>query len=169
VSEPLIRPAAPADCSTLVELVSELAAYEGAADQVELSPERLQDVLFSPEPRVFAHIAEADGAVVGFALWFFNFSTWLGRHGIYVEDLYVRPEARRHGVARALFAELARIAVERDCGRIEWWVLDWNEAAISFYRALGAAAMDEWTVFRLTGDALTSLARARSGPRRRTR
>jgi GNAT superfamily N-acetyltransferase len=136
---------------------------------VELSPERLQDVLFSPEPRAFAHIAEADGTVVGFALWFFNFATWLGLPGIYVEDLYVRPEARRHGVARALFAELARIAVERDCCRIEWWVLDWNEAAIRFYRALGAAAMDEWTVFRLTGDALTSLARERSGPRRRTR
>jgi GNAT superfamily N-acetyltransferase len=107
---------------------------------------------------VFAHVAEHDGEVVGFALWFLNFSTWAGKHGIYLEDLYVRPDMRRFGLGRALLAELARICVERGYPRLEWWVLDWNQPARAFYAALGAAEMDEWTVHRLTGPALRALA-----------
>jgi GNAT superfamily N-acetyltransferase len=107
---------------------------------------------------VFAHVAEHEGAVVGFALWFLNYSTWLGRHGIYLEDLYVRPDMRGQGLGRQLLAELAALCVQRGYGRLEWWVLDWNEPSIGFYRSLGAVAMDEWTVQRLTGQALAGLA-----------
>jgi GNAT superfamily N-acetyltransferase len=111
---------------------------------------------------VFAHVADHDGRIVGFALWFLNFSTWLCRHGIYLEDLYVTPEMRGHGIGRQLLAELAALCVERGYGRLEWWVLDWNEPAIGFYRSLGATAMDEWTVYRLTGHALANLAAGRA-------
>jgi len=107
---------------------------------------------------VFAHVAEHDGSVVGFALWFLNYSTWLGKHGIYLEDLYVTPAVRGTGLGKALLAELAGICVERGYGRLEWWVLDWNSPARGFYASLGAVGMDEWTVHRLTGPALTALA-----------
>jgi GNAT superfamily N-acetyltransferase len=113
--------------------------------------------LFGDHPAVFAHVAEHEGAVAGFALWFVNYSTWTGRHGIYLEDLYVSPELRGHGYGRALLAELARICVERGYGRLDWSVLDWNEPAIGFYESLGAVAMDEWTVHRMTGPALHAL------------
>lgn len=122
----------------------------------------MRESLFGPAPAVFAHVAEHEGAVVGFALWFLNYSTWLGKHGLYLEDLYVTPQLRGSGLGRALLAELARICVERGYGRLEWWVLDWNSPAIGFYQRLGAVAMDEWTVHRLAGPALHALA-ARDG------
>jgi len=143
----------------MVELVRELADYERAADQVELTEELLSAALFGPSPAVFASVAEdPSGAVVGLAVWFLNFSTWRGRHGIYLEDLYVRPAARGLGLGRALLAELAATCVARGYPRLDWWVLDWNAPALGFYRSLGAVPMDEWTVWRLTGDALPALA-----------
>jgi GNAT superfamily N-acetyltransferase len=120
---------------------------------------QLHDALFGPDPKVFAHLAVTeDGQPAGFALWFLNFSTWRGRHGIYLEDLFVRPDLRGHGYGKALLAALARTAIERDCWCLQWWVLDWNTPSIDFYRALGAQAQDEWTVFRLEGAPLRSLA-----------
>ncbi len=116
-----------------------------------------------PEPAVFAHVAEHEGGIAGFALWFLNFSTWQCQHGLHLEDLYVRPELRGHGYGRQLLTELAALCVQRGYGRLEWVVLDWNEPAIGFYRALGAVGMDEWTTFRLTGPALAQVAAARGG------
>jgi GNAT superfamily N-acetyltransferase len=159
----VIRPARPADAPEIHRLIRELAEYERSADQVAGTEDDLQRALFGEQPAVFAHVAvhQTTGhpdTIAGFALWFLNYSTWLGRHGIYLEDLYVTPALRRHGYGRALLAELARICVERGYGRLEWWVLDWNEPAIGFYSSLGAVAMDEWTVHRLTGPALRALA-----------
>jgi GNAT superfamily N-acetyltransferase/ABC-type transport system involved in multi-copper enzyme maturation permease subunit len=158
----MIRTAGPDDVPAILELIRGLAEYERAAHEVKATEEQLREVLFGPTPRVFAHVAEhpgADGPIIaGFALWFMNFSTWTGRHGIYLEDLYVRPELRGHGYGKALLIELARICVERGYGRFEWSVLDWNEPSIGFYRALGAIPLDEWTVQRLTGEALHRLA-----------
>ena len=154
----MIRPARPADVPAILQLIKELADYERAPRAVEATEDLLHDALFCAEPRVHAHLVEQDGEVVGFALWFLNFSTWLGRHGLYLEDLYVKPSHRGQGHGRALLAELARICVDRGYGRMEWWVLDWNEPAIEFYRSIGAIAMDEWTVQRVTGDALAALA-----------
>jgi GNAT superfamily N-acetyltransferase len=154
----VIRPARPGDVAAIYRLVRELAEYERSLEQVVASQDDLRRALFGERPAVFAHVAEHDGAVAGFALWFLNYSTWTGRHGIYLEDLYVTPELRGHGYGRALLAELARICVERGYARFEWAVLDWNAPAIGFYRALGAAAMDEWTVQRLAGPALDALA-----------
>jgi len=140
-------------------MIRELAEYERALGSAVATEEMLQEALFGPAPAVFAHMAvdDATGETVGFALWFLTFSTWLGRHGIYLEDLYVRPDRRGGGHGRALLAELARIAVARGYQRVEWQVLDWNEPSIGFYKSLGAFPQDEWTVYRLTGDALTSL------------
>lgn len=157
----VIRAARPDDVPTILALIRELAEYERAPDQVEATEESLRDALFGPDPAVFCHIAEHDGpegATAGFALWFLNFSTWTGRHGIYVEDLYVRPHQRGHGHGAALLRELGRIATERGYGRMEWWVLDWNEPAIRFYERIGAAAMDDWTVWRLEEPDLARLA-----------
>jgi ribosomal protein S18 acetylase RimI-like enzyme len=163
----MIRPARPEDVPAIHELICDLAEYERARDQVEASPEQLHSVLFGASPAAFAHVAEIstpDGPrVAGIALWFLNFSTWTGRHGIYLEDLYVRPEHRGGGHGRALLTELARICAERGYGRLEWSVLDWNEPSIGFYKSLGAAPMDEWTVHRLTGDALANVAGAAAG------
>jgi GNAT superfamily N-acetyltransferase len=161
----VIRPATPDDVPAILQLIKELAEDERAPWAVEATEELLHSSLFGREPRVYVHIAEQDGEAVGFALWFLNFSTWLGRHGIYLEDLYVRPQHRGHGHGLALLAELARICVERGYGRLEWWVLDWNEPAVGFYRSIGALPMDEWTVQRLTGDALAALARRGAGTR----
>lgn len=158
----MIRDARPGDVAAIHRLVRELAEYERSLDQVVTTEDELRASLFGPAPAVFALVAEHEGAVAGFALWFRNYSTWTG-HGMYLEDLYVSPEMRRHGFGRALLAELARICVERGYARFEWSVLDWNEPAISFYRSLGAAAMDEWTVQRLTGSALHALAARASG------
>lgn len=158
----MIRPAVPADVAILVALVRELAEYERAPAAAVLDEAALARALFGPAPAAFAHVAVDDGGseVVGFAVWFLNFSTWLGRHGIYLEDLFVRPAARGRGHGRALLTELARIAVERGYGRLDWWVLDWNAPAIGFYRSLGAEAMAEWTTYRLSGTALERLAGA---------
>jgi GNAT superfamily N-acetyltransferase len=156
----MIRPAKPADVAEIHAMVRELAEYEKALDEAKATPEQLHDALFGENPRVFAHIAEDDaGDVVGFALWFLNFSTWTGVHGIYLEDLYVRPPARGAGYGKALLAQLARICVERGYTRLEWSVLDWNAPAIAVYRSQGAVPMDEWTVHRLAGDALLAMGR----------
>ncbi|MGH3467422.1 MAG: GNAT family N-acetyltransferase, partial [Thermocrispum sp.] len=140
-----------------VELVHELAAYEKASQECKLKPAQLHAALFDERPALYGHVAEVDGQIAGFALWFLNFSTWRGVHGIYLEDLYVRPELRGSAVGKALLAELAAECVRRGYARLEWWVLDWNPAT-RFYRALGAEPMDEWTVYRLTDGPLRSLA-----------
>ena len=154
----MIRYAEPRDVAAIVGLVRELATYERAPDQVQLTEDLLSAALFGDRPAAYCHVVEDDGVVVGMALWFVNFSTWVGKHGIYLEDLFVKPEYRRRGYGRALLETLARTAVERGYGRLEWAVLDWNTPAIEFYDSLGAAAMTEWTVRRLDGDALRSLA-----------
>lgn len=158
----MIRTATPADVPVIHALVRDLAAYEKVPDEARATEEQLREALFGERPAAFAHIAEDDtsGEAVGFALWFLNFSTWRGVHGIYLEDLYVRPEARRGGHGKALLTELARICVERGYERLEWAVLDWNEPSINFYKSLGALPQDEWTVYRLTDDALAALGRA---------
>ena len=154
----MIRPARPQDVPQIHRLIRELAEYERSADQVTATEDDLRRSLFADQPAIFAHVAEHEGAVAGFALWFLNYSTWLGRHGIYLEDLYVTPGLRGSGLGRALLAELAGICVRRGYGRLEWWVLDWNAPARGFYESLGAEPMDEWTVHRLTGPALRALA-----------
>jgi GNAT superfamily N-acetyltransferase len=156
----MIRPAQPADVPAIHQLIGDLASYEKALSEVTATEEDLRRALLAERPAVFAHVAEHDGAVAGFALWFLSFSTWEGRHGIYLEDLYVRPDARRLGLGRALLAELARICLARGYARLEWSVLDWNAPARAFYASLGAAEMDEWTVDRLSGSALQTLAAA---------
>lgn len=157
-----IRDATPADVPEILAMIRELADYERAPDAVVATTDLLHEALFCESPAAFALIAETGGGeVVGFALWFRNFSTWLGRHGVYLEDLYVRPAHRGHGYGKALLSALARIAVDRGYGRFEWWVLDWNTPAIDFYRSLGAEPMDEWTVQRVTGEALRRLAAGR--------
>lgn len=155
----MIRPAALDDVPRIAELIVELATYEREADQAQATVPQLEAALFAPEPAVFCLVAEDEDGVVGFALWFLTFSTWLGRHGIYLEDLFVAPSARRAGHGRALLTELARIATERGYQRIDWAVLDWNGAAQAFYRSLGAEPMSEWTTWRLTGAALPALGR----------
>jgi GNAT superfamily N-acetyltransferase len=154
----LIRRAVPSDVPRISGLIAELADYERSRDQVTASQADLHAALFADDPAVFAHVAEVDEQVVGFALWFINFSTWLGKHGIYLEDLYVTPAMRGRGIGRALLRELAGICVQRGYGRLEWWVLDWNSPAISFYRSIGAMPMSDWTVYRLTGTTLADLA-----------
>ncbi|HEX8391149.1 MAG TPA: GNAT family N-acetyltransferase [Longimicrobium sp.] len=149
-----IRPAAPDDVPLILAFIRELADYERLLHEVVATEERLRATLFGPRSAAEVVIAEADGAPVGFALFFQNYSTFLAQPGIYLEDLYVRPEARGRGIGRALLGHLARLAVERGCGRLEWWVLDWNASAIAFYRGLGAEPMEDWTVYRLAGDAL---------------
>jgi len=157
----LIRPATADDVPVVYRLVQELATYEREPDAVVATEEHFRTALFGPDPRVHCLVAEdADGETVGFAIWFVSFSTWLGTHGIYLEDLFVRPEARGGGHGRALLTELARIAVERGYGRVEWAVLDWNVDAQGFYRSLGATPQDEWTTWRLTGDPLQRLVSA---------
>ncbi|MFJ8645816.1 GNAT family N-acetyltransferase [Streptomyces sp. NPDC093546] len=154
----MIRTAVVDDVPVIHAMVRELAEYEKALDEARASEEQLREALFGERPAAYAHIAESEeGEVVGFALWFLNFSTWRGVHGIYLEDLYVRPEARGGGHGKALLTELARICVERGYERLEWSVLDWNTPSIDFYRSLGARPQDEWTVYRLTDEALVRL------------
>ncbi|MFP5311271.1 MAG: N-acetyltransferase family protein [Actinomycetes bacterium] len=151
----VIRPATPSDVPAILRMIHELAHYEKEPDAVKNTPEQLEQVLFGANPRVSAAMAEnAAGEVQGFALWFLNYSTWEGVHGIYLEDLYVSPEARGEGLGKALLQHLAAIAVENGYARVEWSVLDWNEPSINFYRSLGARPMDGWSTFRLTGGAL---------------
>lgn len=153
-----IRSATLADVPLILRLVRELAEFEREPDAVEATEDMLAAALFGERPAAEAVIAELDGASVGFALFFQNFSTWTGRPGIYLEDLYVTPAARGSGTGTALLRHLAGIALDRGCGRFEWAVLDWNEPAINFYRAMGAVGMDEWRVQRVAGDALVKLA-----------
>jgi len=155
----VLRPATEADLDTIIELIHALAEYEREPDAVRLDREVLRGHLFGTRPYAEVILAETDtGASAGFALFFHNFSTWEGRPGIYLEDLFVRTQFRGHGYGKALLSALARIAVERDCARLEWAVLDWNEPSIQFYMALGAVPMDEWTTYRVTGEALRELA-----------
>lgn len=155
-----IRRATPSDLDTIIQLVHGLAEYEREPDAVKLDRDTFARYLFGPHPFAEVLLAETPaGESAGFALFFHNFSTWEGRPGIYLEDLFVRPELRGHGYGKALLVELARIAVARDCARLEWAVLDWNEPSIQFYRSLGARPMDEWTTYRVSGDALDNLAR----------
>jgi GNAT superfamily N-acetyltransferase len=153
----VIRAARPGDGPLILGLIRELAAYERSPDQVLTTEDSLDQALFGPEPAASALVAEDGGEAVGFALWFQNFSTWTGP-GMHLEDLYVRPAARRSGLGRALLAELAAICVDRGYARLDWAVLDWNASALEFYTALGAVAMDDWRIRRLTGPALTALA-----------
>jgi GNAT superfamily N-acetyltransferase len=156
-----VRPVRPDDVPAVVALVKELADYEKALHEVRLTEEQLTDVLFGPSPALFGHVAEVDGQVAGIALWFLNFSTWRGTHGIYLEDLYVQPQHRGSGLGRELLRTLAAVCVERGYSRLEWSVLDWNTPSIDFYKAAGAVPMDEWTVFRLTDEALNRFAEDR--------
>lgn len=153
-----IRRAEAHDASLILAFIRELAAYERLAHEVDATEEGLSEALFGPRPRVFADIAEWEGEPAGFALWFYNFSTFRGRHGIYLEDLFVSPAFRSKGIGRALLQHLARRCVSEGLPRLEWWVLDWNEPALRFYHSLGAVPMDEWTVQRVTGEALERLA-----------
>jgi GNAT superfamily N-acetyltransferase len=153
-----IRPAGPSDVATIVTLIRELAAYEKLEDQVHATAEALERHLFGPRPFAEALIAEVDGEPAGFALFFPTYSTFRAQPSLYLEDLFIRPAHRGFGLGRALLTRLARLAVERGCGRLEWAVLNWNEPAIGFYRSLGARPMDEWTVYRLDDGALRALA-----------
>ena len=156
----MIRPATVGDVPIILELIRALATYERAPNEVTATEEGLVDVLFGKKPAAEVLLAFEGNRAVGFAVYFYNFSTWLGRPGLYLEDLFVSPEDRGKGYGRALLVRLAQIARDRGCGRMEWAVLDWNEPAIKFYRKLGANPMHEWTVFRLTGDEIAKLADA---------
>jgi GNAT superfamily N-acetyltransferase len=156
----LIRPATSDDVPVILELIRALATYERAPNDVTATENGLVEVLFDEKPSAEVLLAFENETAVGFAVFFHNFSTWLGRPGLYLEDLFVRPEHRGKGYGRALLIYLAKIARERGCGRMEWAVLDWNKPAIEFYRKLGAKSLDEWTVFRLTRDGIAKLADA---------
>ena len=160
-----VRPITPDDVPAVVGLVRELAEYEKARHEARMTEDQLSAALFGDSRALFGHVAVADGQVVGTALWFLNFSTWRGTHGVYLEDLYVQPQHRGSGLGRELLRTLADVCVQRGYDRLEWSVLDWNTPSIDFYRAAGAVPMDEWTVFRLTDEALTTFAADRRGPR----
>jgi GNAT superfamily N-acetyltransferase len=157
MSDNRIRRIRPSDLDRAVALVHELADYEKALDECHLTVDQLRTALFGPAPALFGHVAELDGDVVGVALWFLNFSTWDGVHGIYLEDLFVRPAHRGSGLGKALLVTLAEECVARGYSRLQWSVLDWNAPSIGFYRSLGAVPLDDWTVFRLDGDALVTI------------
>ncbi len=154
-----LRPARADDAPALVGLIRELAAFERLEHLVRVTPEQLGTHLFGPRPAAEAVVAEGDGGLVGFALFFTNFSTFLGQPGLYLEDLYVRPDQRGRGTGRVLLEHLGALAVERGCGRFEWSVLDWNEDAIAFYEKMGAAVLPDWRICRITGDALARFGR----------
>ena len=150
--------AQPTDVEDIHRLIYELAVYEKAPEEMVATIDQINTSLFNASPVAFCHVAEVDGKVVGIALWFLNYSTWLGKAGIYLEDLFVQPEYRGHGIGKGFMQTLAALCVERGYERFQWWVLDWNKPSIDFYQALGAVPMDEWTVFRLSGDALKKFA-----------
>jgi GNAT superfamily N-acetyltransferase len=152
-----IRPAKREEVGEVLQLIQDLATYEKAPDQVEASRDDLLNTIFAKEPRVFCDLVEVDGQIAGMAIWFLNYSTWQAKHGIYLEDLYIKPEFRARGYGKALLKHLAQICDREGYGRLQWWVLDWNSTAIEFYRSFGAEAMDEWTVYRTSGQALKDL------------
>ena len=152
-----IRPAKSEEVGEVLQLIQDLATYEKAPEQVEASEEDLLNTIFASDPRVFCDLVEVDGQIAGMAIWFLNYSTWQARHGIYLEDLFIKPEYRGRGYGKALLKHLAKICDEKGYGRLQWWVLDWNSPAIEFYKSLGAEAMDEWTVYRTSGKALKDL------------
>ena len=152
-----IRPAKREEVGDVLQLIQDLATYEKAPDQVEASRDDLLNTIFAKEPRVFCDLVEVDGQIAGMAIWFLNYSTWQAKHGIYLEDLYIKPEFRARGYGKALLKHLAQICDREGYGRLQWWVLDWNSTAIEFYRSFGAEAMDEWTVYRTSGQALKDL------------
>lgn len=156
----LIREATPADVPAIMQLIHDLAEYEKAPQEVETNEVEIAAALFADQPKVFAHVIDLDGEVIGMAIWFLNFSTWLGKHGIYLEDLYVKPKYRGRGYGLAMLKFLAALCVQRGYGRFQWWVLDWNTPSIEFYKSQGAIAMDEWTVYRVSGEALKTLGNA---------
>ena len=153
-----VRDATPSDIDQIYDYIHALAEYEKAPDEAVLSKSDLSQSLFGQNPQVYCLLSVQDGQVSGIAIWHLNYSTWLGKHGIYLEDLFVDPKFRGQGHGKALLVRLAQICVERGYPRFSWWVLDWNKPSIDFYESLGAKAMDEWTVFRVSGDALTKLA-----------
>lgn len=159
-----IRAAQPQDSALVYALVCELAEYEKLSDQVDATEEAIAAALFADAPRLSCDIAEWDGKPAGFAVWFLNFSTFRGRHGLYVEDIFVRPEYRGRGIGKALMGRLAACCLERGYARFEWTVLDWNRPSIAFYQSIGAQVMDQWKLCRLSGDALTRLARTETRP-----
>ncbi len=163
---PVIRPARPSDVADILRLVRELATYERAPGEVRAVEADFTVALFGPDPQVYCHVVEQDDRLVGFAVWYVTFSTWLGRHGIWLEDLFVTPAARGRGLGRDLLSALAGICIERGYHRLEWWVLDWNEPAQQFYRSVGARAQDGWTVWRLDLAGVQRLASVRqaNGP-----
>jgi GNAT superfamily N-acetyltransferase len=154
----MIREAKIDDVEAIHQLIIELAVYEKEPDAVIASVRDIRENLFGENPVAFCHVAEVDGQVVGIAIWFLNYSTWLGKAGLYLEDLFVKPEFRGSGLGLKLMKTLAQLCVDRGYERFQWWVLDWNEPSINFYKSIGAEAMDEWTVYRLSGSALKSFA-----------
>lgn len=155
-----IRPATEQDIDLILHFVRELAIYEKAEHEVKATSDHVRRTLFCANPAVFGLICEVDGKPVGFAVYFFNYSTWQGQHGLYLEDLYITPDSRGHGAGKALLQHLAQIALEKDCGRFEWSCLDWNTPSIKFYDSLGALPQTEWIRYRMTGDALQAMARS---------
>jgi GNAT superfamily N-acetyltransferase len=164
MTDPLVRRARESDVDSVVELVHDLAAHEGALPECHLTAGQLRARLFGPSPALFCHVAEVDGEVAGMALWFLNFSTWRGTHGIYLEDLFVRPSARGAGLGTALLATLAEECVRHGHTRLEWVVLNSLTETVAFYRSLGAISMDDWTTFRLTDEPLRALATGNAAP-----
>jgi GNAT superfamily N-acetyltransferase len=154
----MIREAKMDDVEAIHQLIIDLAVYEKEPDAVIASVRDIRENLFGANPVAYCHVAEVDGQVVGIAIWFLNYSTWLGKAGLYLEDLFVRPEFRGSGLGLSLMKTLAQVCVDRGYERFQWWVLDWNEPSINFYKSIGAEAMDEWTVYRLSGSALNSFA-----------
>lgn len=153
----IIRPARKDEAGIILQLIHDLALYEKAPHEVEATEREIIGTVFAENPKVFCDFVEVDGEIAGMAIWFLNYSTWQGKHGIYLEDLFVKPEYRGQGYGKALLQHLARVCNEKGYGRFQWWVLDWNSPAIEFYRSLGAVAMDEWTVYRVAGDDLKRL------------
>ena len=152
-----VRPARIDEAAMILQLIKDLAEYEKAPDEVKASEKEILETIFADNPKVFCDFVEVEGDIAGMAIWFLNYSTWQGKHGIYLEDLYVKPEYRGRGYGKALLQHLASICIERGYGRFQWWVLDWNSPAIEFYRSLGAEAMSEWTVYRVSDEPLRRL------------
>ena len=152
-----IRPAQQDEVGIVLQFIHDLALYEKAPNEVEATEKELLETIFVDNARVFCDLVEVNGEIAGMAIWFLNYSTWQGKHGIYLEDLFIKPEFRGKGYGKSLLQHLAKVCDERGYGRFQWWVLDWNSPAIEFYKSLGAVAMDEWTVYRVSGDPLKKL------------